>query len=518
MNRRAVPLACSIAIIAGIASHHASGEPCNAVTTFADGLAPSAILHVATDGSDQTGDGSFDNSYATIEHAAQFASPGTAVRVHAGAYAGGNFIYDLTGAADAPIWIGGAPGEARPVIEGSSEGLHLIRAKYVVLHDLEVRNTADNGVNCDDGGDVDDPLASHHLVFRNLYIHDIGGGGNQDGLKLSGINDYWVLNCEIHDCGGNNSGSGVDHVGCHHGLIASSYFHDLSANAVQCKGGSQDIEIRWCRIVEAGQRPVNIGGSTGFQFFRPPLSEDEPNVEARDIRVVANLISGAVASVAYVGCVECVVADNTLVTPHNWLIRILQETTSTEQYEFLPCGDNVFKNNLVYFDRSDLSTYVNIGPNTAPETFTFTNDLWYAYDNPSQSEPTLPVEETDGIYGQDPLLADPSNGDFDLNPASPAVGAGSSPASVVGDYDGVCYRDPPTLGAFEIVIPGDLNCDAVRDESDVGPFVQALIDPAGFTEENPACDLRNGDFNDDALVDGDDIAGFVECVAGGACP
>ena len=49
--------------------------------------------------------------------------------------------------------------------------------------------------------------------------------------------------------------------------------------------------------------------------------------------------------------------------------------------------------NLVYFERADLSTYVNIGPDTAPETFTFANNLWYARDNPAQSEPSLPATD-----------------------------------------------------------------------------------------------------------------------------
>lgn len=38
---------------------------------------------------------------------------------------------------------------------------------------------------------------------------------------------------------------------------------------------------------------------------------------------------------------------------------------------------------------------------TEPHTFTFAKNLWYAWDNPSQSEPNLPVTESDGIYGLD---------------------------------------------------------------------------------------------------------------------
>jgi len=485
----------AIASLAWLGCWSACPGACDGITTFADGLTPAAELHVAPDGSDATGDGSPGAPYATIAYAASKATPGTAVIVHAGTYAGGGFVSGLAGQADAPIWIGGAVGETRPVIAGGSEGLHFIRARYVVIHDLEVRDAANNGINCDDGGDCADPLASHHLIFRNLYIHDIGGSGNQDGLKLSGINHYFVLDCEITACGGSGSGSGIDHVGCHHGLIARCYLHDLSANAVQCKGGSEDLEIRWCVLHEAGQRAVNLGGSTGFQYFRPPLSTTEPNVEARDIRVVANVIEGTWASVAFVGCVDSVVADNTIVDPHNWIIRILQETTSSGGYEFLPCGDNRFENNLVYFDRGDLSTYVNIGSDTAPETFSFSNDLWYAHDNPGASKPTLPVEETDGIYGQDPLLADPAAGDYRITEDSPAYEAGLAPALAEGDLAGTCYRTPPSIGAYEARWPGDLDGDGAIDLADHAVLAGCRTGPLGeATEECEPADLdQDGD-------------------------
>ena len=190
---------------------------------------------------------------------------------------------------------------------------------------------------------------------------------------------------------------------------------------------------------------VNLGGSTGFAYFRPPLSTVEPNAEARNIRVVANLIEGSVAPIAYVGCVGCAVANNTIIDPDNWIIRILQETTSSGGYEFEACSFGVFINNLVYFDRSAISTYVNIGPDTAAGTFTFANNLWFAHDNPPASQPTLPVTEINGIYGLDPGL----DADYRVSPSSPAAGAGAATGWTWGDLSGACYADPPTIGAYE---------------------------------------------------------------------
>ncbi len=418
---------------------------CDRVESFDRGLTPTEEIHVATWGDDSIGDGSQGSPFATIERAVQDAIPGSAVRVHAGTYGGGVYLSDVAGTADSPIWIGGAPGEARPKLVGGAEGMHLTHAEFVVIHDLEVEGASANGINCDDGGDYDDPLATHHVTFRGLSIHDIGGGGNQDCLKLSGVDDYWVLFSEFANCGGGFSGSGIDHVGCHHGLIARNRFHDLSGNAVQSKGGSHDIEIRWNRFYESGARSLNLGGSTGFDYFRPPLSTTSPNAEARNIRLVSNVIEGSDAAAAYVGCVGCVVVNNTIVDPHNWILRILQETTSSGSYEFEACREGVFANNLVYFERGDLSTYVNIGPDTEPGTFTFANNLWYAWDNPAQSEPSLPVAESDGIYGLDPELGP----DLSITRSSPASGTGRATSWTWGDIEGACYASPPSIGAFE---------------------------------------------------------------------
>jgi hypothetical protein len=238
--------------------HGEAFASCDTITTFADGLSPIREIHVATDGSDTNGDGSVESPYATIGYGISQATPATAVIIHSGTYAGGIYQNNVAGTASAPIWIGGAAGEPLPVIDGGNTGIQMSRAKYVVLHDLEVRNASLNGINFDDGGDVADPFAAHYIVFKGLIIHDIGSDGNEDGLKLSGINEFFVLQCNIYRCGG--FGSGIDLVGCRHGVIAWCDLKDLGANAIQCKGGSEDIEIRWCRIKDAGHRGVNIGG------------------------------------------------------------------------------------------------------------------------------------------------------------------------------------------------------------------------------------------------------------------
>ena len=424
---------------------------CGEIVTFEAAKSPARELHVATNGND-SGDGSAARPFATIDRALQAAMPGTAVRVHPGTYSGDSYAENLAGTPAAPIWVGGMPGAARPVIEGGSQALHLVKARFVIIHDLEISGQSANGINVDDGGAYDDAEAAHSIIFRDLSIHDVGASGNQDCLKLSGLNDYYVLDTTFARCGGGDSGSAIDHVGCHDGLIARNQFDNLTGggNAVQCKGGSQNIEIRWNRIRNGGQRAVNMGGSTGFEFFRPALSTTGDNAEARDIRVIANLIQGGVAALGFVGCVDCLAANNTIIDPENWVLRILQETTSEGDYTFLPAQDGRFINNLVYFSRADVSTTINVGPNTSASSFTFQNNLWFAHDQPNRSTPTdFPAAERDGIYAQAPSFTNAANGDFSLAAASPASGAGVALPEVSGDLAGNCYADPPSIGAFE---------------------------------------------------------------------
>jgi hypothetical protein len=434
---------------------------CDPIVTFADGKQPGREIFVSPSGSNSTGDGSQARPYQTVSRAVQGVKAGDAIRLLPGTHAPGTYLADLAGTSNAPIWLGGVPGQPRPTISGGSSALHLSRIRYVVIENLEVAGATGNGINCDDGGDYANSNATRHVLFRNLSFRDIGTGGNQDGLKLSGLYDYAVIGCEFARLSA--GGSAIDHVGCHRGLIARCTFTDAGGNAVQCKGGSTDIEIRWNRITNGGARAINLGGSTGFEYFRPPLSTSTPNAESRDIRVIANVFRGSETPVAFVGTVNSLVANNTFIQPTRWLCRILQETVSSGGYTFLPCSSNQFVNNLVYFDRSKISTYVNIGPNTEPASFTFAHNLWYAFNQPAQSKPTLPAPETNGVYGLNPQFANVPAGDFSLSTNSPAAGKGRRWPRIWADCAERCYANPPSMGAFEANPPPPDRADADHD-------------------------------------------------------
>jgi hypothetical protein len=266
-------LMVALALVPVLSAQRGRAASCDPIQTFADSKLPSREVFVSPAGDNSTGDGSQAKPYQTISRAVQGIQPGDAIRLLPGTHAAGTFLSNLTGTSNAPIWLGGVPGQVRPVISGGSTALQLSRIRYVVVENLEVSGTTANGLNCDDGGDYANSNAARHVLFRNLYIHDIGTGGNQDGLKLSGLYDYAVLDCEFARL--SPGGSGIDHVGCHRRLIARCVVGDAchtwdgrrhgvpTAQVEQWRsGGSRQagvVAVRW-KPTAAGRDTASGGG------------------------------------------------------------------------------------------------------------------------------------------------------------------------------------------------------------------------------------------------------------------
>lgn len=328
------------------------------------------------------------------------ARPGTTIRLAPGTYQGGMHFANLHGSEDRPITLTAMDPDKWPVLAGGTNLIQLSNCSHIIIEQLLLRDATGNGLNIDDGGIIDSP--SHHITIREVMITNIGPRGNRDGIKLSGVSDFLVEHCTLTDWG--DGGSGIDMVGCHRGIIryCSIYRNDEEAlgTGVQAKGGTSEVRILANKFLNAGHRAVNIGGSTGRQFFRPALAERD-NAEARDIEVAGNVFIGPGTPVAFVGVDGAHVHHNTMLHPSPWALRILQETVGED---FIACRDGVFEYNLIVFNRADLRTYANVGPNTRPETFVFRGNWWYCADEPDRSRPQLPTPEERGVYGRDPLV------------------------------------------------------------------------------------------------------------------
>lgn len=379
--------------------------------------------------------------YANPALAARDAQPGDTILIHTGNYNQWYFIADVHGTAEEWITIRGAYGEA-PVFSGASESMHLSDCTYMRIEHIVISGQTSNGMNIDDGGTFDTP--SHHIILSDVEIRDIAATGNNDLLKLSGLDSFQIINCRFLN--GSEGGSGIDMVGCHAGVIENNYFERMGSDAIQAKGGTAFVQILRNTFIDGGERTLNLGGSTGLQFFRPL---DAP-YEAADMQVYANLFVRSIAAVAYVGSTRVDVANNTIIHPEKWVMRILQETVDTTR--FAKCGYNLFRNNLVVTNGLT-GLHVNIGPNTAPETFGFQTNLWYDQADPSRSAPSLPTPEIGGIRGLDPMLVNVAALDIRPSPGSIAIGKGIVIPGLDRDMANQQYGNPPSIGAREGAVP-----------------------------------------------------------------
>jgi len=337
---------------------------------------------------------------AELRGAIANARPGDHIRIVPGTYAGGMHFTDVRGKPDRAITIEGTDPDDRPVIRGGSQGLHLADPAYVKLRYIVVEDADDNGINIDDGGDMDQ--SAHHMILEHITVRNVGPNGNRDGIKLSGVREFVVRDGLIQRWG--DGGSGIDMVGCRNGVIERctlAHVLDTAASSgIQAKGGTQNVVIRKCHFSRAGRRAINLGGSTGDRFFRPPLKA-VANTESRQVMVRHCTFVGSNTPVAFTTSVDCRVERCTIYRPGRWVLRILQEKPLDR---FLPSQRGRFSDNVIVWQAGDLHRFVNVGPDTKPETFVFEGNWWYCADRPGASRPRLPGGETDGVYGRDPGL------------------------------------------------------------------------------------------------------------------
>ncbi len=398
-------------------------------------------------------------TYADPATASRAARAGDTILIYPGSYRGTFWIENLQGTPSAWISIRGTDRD-RVIFSGGSESMHFSDCRYLRISDMTITGQTGNGMNIDDAGTLETP--STRILLYNIAFRDMAASGNNDMLKLSGLDSFEIRDCSFTN--GSAGGSGIDMVGCHAGLIRNCSFASQGSNSIQAKGGSSGLHISMNFFRNGGQRSLNLGGSTGAAFFRPAGA----NYEAKDILVTANIFEGSMAPVAFVGCRNVSVVNNTIIRPDRWIIRILQESADTSFYQ--SCAYNSFVNNLVVVD-SRLSTDVNVGPNTLPSTFTFANNLWFHQSNASY-RPSLPVSESNGITGRNPGFINDAGSMYGINGSSPAYRKGRVTGFSYQDHLGRTYASTPSIGAMEYALAGDV------ESSDQPKAILILPNPA----------------------------------------
>ncbi|SHJ56589.1 Right handed beta helix region [Malonomonas rubra DSM 5091] len=335
--------------------------------------------------------------------------PGTTVIIPAGNYNRGFAFRNVNGLPDAPIVIEGSDPDNPPIFEGRGEGLKVSNSSYIKFKNITFKGFTTNGINIDDGGKIGQP--SHHIILDNITVLDTGPKGNNDALKMSGVDHFIIRNSHFEGWGG----AAIDMVGCHHGVIENSTIVGKegyrTAVGAQMKGGSRLILLQNNYFENAGTRMVQIGGSTGLKYFRPA----ETAYEADSIQVKGNVFVGGEAQLSWVTTQNSLVSHNLFIRPQKWLGRILQET---ENPRFAPSQTGIFENNLVVLGDKKRN-FINVGRGTLPQSFVFQKNVWDASEK--DVEKSLPVRENHGGYKFQFQIEDDHSGRLSVTNDDPRI-------------------------------------------------------------------------------------------------
>ena len=332
-------------------------------------------------------DSALRSAIATLE-------AGTTLKIGPGQYRGGLSVQGVE-----RLVVEAADPAQPPEFVGGANAWQFSRCNGLIVRNILCRGQTGNGLNFDDGGDMQRPVRG--VRIERVKVLETGPRGNFDAIKCSGLTDLVIEDCRIEGWGG----QAIDFVGCRDAIIRRCRIIGRDgfsqATGPQFKGGSENVVIEDCVLINAGQRPIQAGGSTGIDYFRPPGTK----FEARAITIRRNVIVGGECAIAFTGVDGAVFEGNVIANPTHWVFRILQETRLDG---FPPCRNVVVRGNVIVFRRSGLRTDVNIGDHTASGTFRFEHNWWFAEDDPQRSRPTLPGVVIEDVHGKNPKL-DPDN-------------------------------------------------------------------------------------------------------------
>ena len=152
-----------------------------------------------------------DCEYKTLTQATNIAIPGDTILLN-GTFTKGDHIQELKGNPEKWIHI---IGKNDATYSGNTTGIQFSDCEYLYISNITIQGQSLNGMNIDDAGTYETP--THHITIDNCTFRDMEGQGNNDLLKLSGLDYFEIRNCTFEN--GSPGGSGIDMVGCHLGLI-----------------------------------------------------------------------------------------------------------------------------------------------------------------------------------------------------------------------------------------------------------------------------------------------------------
>jgi hypothetical protein len=293
------------------------------------------------------------------------------------------------------VWLEPATGEGAVRLNSGQQ--------YVEFDGINMRTHAGNSVFSVSG-------TAHHIRYQNATVENNNSPGGSASV-FSSTNGNEFINLDISGIGGPygiyiDGGDGALIDGCRIHAVSFGGIHAYSDN----RPSPTNLVIRNTRIYNITQS--HFGGVPDTRLFGILISANNAQVYNNliyDLNLPGGRSDNAGITI-YTGSGNKV-WNNTIANNATGGIKIDPGVTNAE-----------VRNNIAWSNTG--SAFRNNGSNT---------------------------QESNNLFGIDPLFANPSGKDFQLTPASRAVDAGASLSSVTTDFSGVArpQGSRPDIGAYE---------------------------------------------------------------------
>ena len=222
-------------------------------------------VHVAVNGSDESGKGTPDKPFASASHAAE-AAPGSLIIMHGGDYGPIVFGPECSGNENSLTSVKAAEGEKVKIHAEDGVGIHLVNTGYISIEGLETEGGTHGVKYTSTRKSGNQPLQG--IKIKNCTVHGVRG---VHGIcvyaenDLVPVKDLTIEDCEVYDCECGSSESLVLNGNIDGFLIEGNSVHDNNNIGIDMIGFEGTAEHK---------DKKNAGNSYDADFVRNGICRD----------------------------------------------------------------------------------------------------------------------------------------------------------------------------------------------------------------------------------------------------
>jgi len=356
---------------------------------------------------------------------------GDVINLKRGSFWTGGLVISRSGAEDHPIVFRAYGDGENPIFENPGDGsqhAHAVRinGSYIILEDILARNSSYSGFYISQN-------ASHDII-RNVEVTNSGIGVAVNGINNLITNNYiHDLKMIVNDIGGGGNDYGAVGIEIFNGPNEISYNRLVDCQASSYDfgydGGALEIYLNYGNADNSLFHHNYAERTDGFiEIHSRNLLYSADNITIAQNIAVSTKVFLDIGLPGYGGGHELKSAKNIKIEQNTYVdaVPVAQSAWSGSVFYFhevLPLADQVsIRNNIIYAMNS--WSIANGG-------FTHTNNIYYL--NPQRTSLGFPLDVTE--ERTDPQFVDLMQGDFHLNPTSPAIDRGVN-IGLTADYEG----------------------------------------------------------------------------------